>query len=254
MTRFRPCIDLYQGKVRQIVGGSYKDSGPEVNFTSDRPSSWYAELYKKDGLMGGHVIMLGPGNEQAALEALAVFPNGMQVGGGITIDNAEHYLDNGASHVIVTSWIFPGKELDRKRLDRLSNAVGKERLVLDLSCRKSQGTWFIAKDKWQTLTKTEITAQLLQELQQYCAEFLIHAADVEGKCRGIDEELVAFLGNTIGIPATYAGGARHISDLERVAELSRGKVDLTVGSALDIFGGNLVKYSDCVSFNRSRKI
>ena len=79
---------------------------------------------------------------------------------------------------------------------------------------------------------------------------LVHAADVEGKCEGIDERLVEFLGSHCPIPVTYAGGARSFEDLATVDLLSEGKVDLTIGSALDIFGGMQVKYSDCVEWNQ----
>jgi len=255
MTIFRPCIDLHQGKVKQIVGASFTDSGNNLktNFISQRPSSWYAELFKKDGLKGGHVIKLGEGNEKAALEALQAYPGGLQIGGGINPDNAEYYLKNGASHVITTSWIFPGLSLDWERLRGLSSRIEKKLLVLDLSCRKMGNSWFISKNKWQTVTDEEITEPLLHKLQEYCGEFLIHAANVEGKCLGIDRELVEFLGRAVEIPATYAGGAKQLSDLDTVKRLSHGKVDLTVGSALDIYGGNLIKYQDCVEFNQSQK-
>ncbi|MBF0431067.1 MAG: phosphoribosylformimino-5-aminoimidazole carboxamide ribotide isomerase [Fibrobacteria bacterium] len=251
MTIFRPCIDLHNGKVKQIVGGTWSGNAQEiaVNFTSEHSSGWYAERYKKDGLKGGHVIMLGPGNENAALEALKSYPGGMQLGGGITPDNAKDYLDAGASHVIVTSWVIPQERLDRERLATLIKMVGVNRLVLDLSCRKQGNSWFIAKDRWQTITKEEITPELLHELESCCDELLIHAADIEGQCKGIDQELTSFLGKYTNIPVTYAGGANNLADLTLVEKLSSGKVDLTIGSALDIFGGSLIQYQDCVDFN-----
>jgi phosphoribosylformimino-5-aminoimidazole carboxamide ribotide isomerase len=252
MTRFRPCIDLHSGKVKQIVGGSFSNSGEDLktNYISEHPAAWYAGLYKKDNLAGGHIIMLGEGNEGAALEALRAFSEGLQIGGGIRIENAEFYLLKGASHVIVTSWLIPQDLIDWNRLKQLSHLITKKRLVLDLSCRKLGDSWFISKNKWQTITKEEITESLIKRLQEYCDEFLIHAADIEGKCRGVDEKLVELLGSVVEVPTTYAGGAKHISDLDTVSKLSEGKVDLSIGSALDIFGGRLINYRDCVAFNQ----
>jgi len=252
MTVFKPCIDLHQGKVKQIVGGTLSEGNgtTQVNFESEKPSSWFADLYKKDGIKGGHIIQLGSGNHVAAISALEHFPGGMQIGGGINLENAVSYLAAGASHVILTSWVFPHLELDVQRLKSLTDLVGKENLVLDLSCRKQPDGWYIAKNKWQTLTNEKIDGDFLKLASDYCDEFLVHAADVEGKCEGIDEELVEFLGTHTNIPLTYAGGAKSIHDLNRVKELSGGKVDLTIGSALDIFGGELVSYTDCVAYNR----
>ena len=253
MTKFRPCIDLHDGRVKQIVGSSLSDSGAglKTNFETDRSPAWFAELYKKDGIRGGHVIMLGKGNEQAAKAALGAYPGGLQVGGGITADNAKEYLDAGASHVIVTSWIFPEGHLDRERLERLSETVGKEHLVLDLSCKRVDKGWKIAVNRWQTLIDIAINAENLADLSRYCDEFLIHAADVEGKQQGMDDELIVFLSKHSPIPCTYAGGARTIADLEHCKEISNGKIDLTIGSALDLFGGTGVKYDDCVKFNKA---
>ena len=249
---FRPCIDLHEGKVKQIVGGTLgADAGAlRTNFVSERPASWYAELYKRDGLKGGHVILLGPGNEAAALEALAAYPGGLQVGGGINAGNARVWLDAGASHVIVTSWVFRDGRLDEERLRSLVAAVGKERLVLDLSCRKRGDDYFVVTDRWQKFTELKITRETLERLAGSCSEFLIHAADVEGLCRGIDAELVWKLGEWTPIPTTYAGGAKSLADLEDVTRLGRGCIDLTIGSALDIFGGTGVRYEDAVEFNR----
>lgn len=96
-------------------------------------------------------------------------------------------------------------------------------------------------------------AETLDRLSAYCSEFLIHAADVEGLCHGIDEDLVKALGEWATIPVTYAGGAYSIRDLKTVEELSGERVDLTYGSALDIFGGDKVKFEDCVGWNKERE-
>lgn len=257
MTKFRPCIDLHDGKVKQIVGSSLSDSGAglKTNFETDRSSAWFAELYKKDHIRGGHVIMLGKGNEDAAKAALAAYPGGLQVGGGITADNAREYLDAGASHVIVTSWIFPEGKLDMDRLNRLVATVGKDHLILDLSCKRTGADrdgnpqWSIAINRWQTLIDIQITPETLSELANYCDEFLVHAADVEGKQQGMDDDLIRFLARESPIPVTYAGGAKSLKDLKHCKEISGGKIDLTIGSALDLFGGKGVKYDECVKFN-----
>ncbi|MFC1586143.1 phosphoribosylformimino-5-aminoimidazole carboxamide ribotide isomerase [Fibrobacterota bacterium] len=255
MTIFRPCIDLHRGKVKQIVGSTFDEAGAglKTNFTSSRSSSWYAGLYKKDGLKGGHIIRLGKGNREAALEALAAYPGGLQIGGGMNPGNAESFLNAGASHIIVTSWIIPGVKLDWDRLEFFSDIVGKNQLVVDLSCRRQGDSWFVAKDKWRTITEEKLNTALLDKLQDYCGEFLVHAVDSEGKQQGIDKKLVEFLGRSVSIPTTYAGGARHLSDLSSVEDLSKGTLDVTIGSALDVFGGTQVAYRDCVEFNRSRK-
>ena len=249
---FRPCIDLHEGKVKQIVGGTLGEAGPRTNFVSDRPAAWFAELYKRDGLAGGHVIMLGPGNETEALAALAAFPGGLQIGGGINSENARGWLDAGASHIIVTSWVFREGRVDWQRLDELVKTAGRNRLVLDLSCRKRGENYFVVTDRWQKFTELAISRNALQKLAKSCAEFLVHAVDVEGLCRGIDRELVEKLGEWTTVPTTYAGGANSLSDLEEVARLGQGRIDLTIGSALDIFGGNGVRYADLLKFNRRR--
>jgi phosphoribosylformimino-5-aminoimidazole carboxamide ribotide isomerase len=275
---FRPCIDLHEGKVKQIVGGTLgAPDNLRTNFISEKPARWFAELYKRDGLFGGHVIMLGAGNEIEARAALKIFPGGLQIGGGINSQNARGWLDAGASHVIVTSWVFREGRVDWARLDELVKTIGKEKLVLDLSCRKrvegrkskveSQTTgdsqsldprlstldYFVVTDRWQKFTELLVNEETLQKFSDYCAEFLVHAVDVEGLCTGIDRELIEMLGKFSPMPTTYAGGANSISDLETVTQLGRGKIDLTIGSALDIFGGSGVKYADCVKFNRRQK-
>ena len=248
---FRPCIDLHEGRVKQIVGGSLDTHQLRTNFVSEKPSSWFAELYKKDQLRGGHVIMLGPGNEPAALEALRAYPGGLQVGGGINSDNARTYLDAGASHVIVTSWIFRDGRVEWDRLKQLVGQIGKKRLVLDLSCRQRDRQYFVVTDRWQKFTTTTLSAETLASMAEYCDEFLIHAVDVEGLCRGIDQELVEQLSHWRSIPTTYAGGAKSLQDLETVTRISANRIDLTIGSALDIFGGTGVTYQECIEFNRS---
>jgi phosphoribosylformimino-5-aminoimidazole carboxamide ribotide isomerase len=250
---FRPCIDLHEGRVKQIVGGSLSDSGSglRTNFVSERPASWFAELYRKDDLRGGHVIMLGPKNDEAARGALGAWPGGLQIGGGINAQNAEAWLDAGASHVIVTSWVFRDGKLDWTRLRELVALVGRKRLVLDLSCRQRGDDYFVVTDRWQKFTDMIVNAETLETLAKECDEFLIHAVDVEGLCQGIDARLVEKLGQWSPIPTTYAGGAKSMDDLRAVSQLSGGRVGLTIGSALDIFGGSGVRYEDAVAFNRA---
>lgn len=259
MTIFRPCIDLHEGKVKQIVGGTLRDRGPgpRENYVATESAAWYAEKYRDDHLTGGHVIKLGPGNDQPAREALAAYPGGLQVGGGINAVNAGSWIDAGASHVIVTSWLFNTEgRLMVERLDELRKAVGKERIVLDLSCRRhldgdGHVGWTVAMNRWQTLTEIDITTARLAQLSEHAAEFLIHAADVEGLCRGIDEDLVQLMGNWGGIPMTYAGGVATMDDMQKVRIASGGKVDVTVGSALDLFGGKGVCYDEAVRWSKS---
>lgn len=246
--KFRPCIDLHDGKVKQIVGGSLTDGAePETNFVSDRSPGWYAELYRSDNLTGGHVIKLGPGNDEAAREALAAWPGGLQVGGGITAENASAWLDAGAARIIVTSYLFQKQQLDPGRLDRLVAAVGKDRLVLDLSCRKRNDEYRVVTDRWQTFTNTVVNEHALQTLSGYCSEFLIHGVDVEGKQQGMDEELIALLATCSPIPCVYAGGVRSFADLEKLNATGGGRIDVTIGSALDLFGGPL-PYRDVVDY------
>ncbi len=249
MTAFRPCIDLHQGQVKQIVGGSLTDDGADTNFVSQHDAAYYARLYRQHQLTGGHVIALGPNNQQQALEALAAYPQGLQFGGGVNLDNAASYLEAGASHIIVTSYLFENGQFSWPRLEAIKEAVGKKHLVLDLSCRKTDQGWMIATDRWQTISNTPVNAQSIAELENHCAEFLVHAADVEGLQSGIDQDLVRLLGDCCKLPCTYAGGARSLDDLKLVDSLSSGKVDLTIGSALDIFGGQGVTLDDCIQWN-----
>jgi phosphoribosylformimino-5-aminoimidazole carboxamide ribotide isomerase len=234
------------------VGGTLTDSGAgtRTNFESDRPADWFARRYREDGLAGGHVISLGPGNEDAARAALGAYPGGLHLGGGVTAANARSWLDAGASHVIVTSWVFREGRLDDERLKELVGIVGRDRLVLDLSCRRRGDDYFVVTDRWQKFTDLKVEKPALERLASSCAEFLVHAVDVEGLCRGIDRELVARLAEATPLPTTYAGGASSMQDLEDVTAISQGRIDLTIGSALDLFGGQGVRYADCVAFNR----
>lgn len=234
--KFRPCIDLHDGKVKQIVGGN---ATLTENFVSEKSASYFARLYAEAGLTGGHVIKLGRGNDSAAKEALKAYPKGLQVGGGITASNALEWLEAGASHVIVTSWVFVDGELDKGRLEELEEVVGRDRLVLDLSCRRRDQEYYVVTDRWQVFSSLRVDKATLDELAQYCSEFLVHGVDVEGKRLGIDDTLVELLAASSPIPVTYAGGVRSLADVDRVFQLGRAKVDLTIGSALDIFGGDL---------------
>lgn len=252
MTKFKGCIDIHNGQVKQIVGGSLSnlDSTLKTNFVSTHSADYYAQLYKTNNVHGTHVIKLGPGCDEAAKQALAAWPNSLQIGGGITSENAASWIMHGASKVIVTSYLFPDAQLSLSRLTELVKVVGgPEKLVIDLSCRRVGDKWMVAMNRWQTITQCEVCKETLDLLSQYCSEFLIHAADVEGLCRGIDEDLVRCLGNWVSIPTVYAGGAKSLDDLALVDKLSNGKVDLTFGSALDIFGGSAVKFADCVAWN-----
>lgn len=250
--RFRPCIDLREGRVVQIVGGSLKDNddaGTVTNFQSERSSAEFAAMYSEDGLTGGHVISLGPGNREAAMAALGAYRGGLQYGGGVNPQNASEFLDAGASHVIVTSYVFSDGRVDRERLRALVDKVGKRRLVLDLSCRKRDGDFWVVTDRWQKFTDVAVNASTLKDLAAHCDEFLVHGVDVEGKRQGIQAELVEILAEHAPIPVTYAGGVKSMADLDRVNELGRGRVDLTIGSALDVFGGSIA-YRDVVAWHR----
>ncbi len=240
--RFRPCIDLHDGKVKQIVGATLGGGKPAENFVSERSAADYARLFAADGLTGGHVIRLGGGCEEAALAALAAYPGGLQLGGGVTAENARFYLDRGASHVIVTSAAFREGRLSTEALASLRAAAGRERLVLDLSCLcGGDGRYRVAVDRWKTVTDTEVTPSLLAGLEKYCGEFLIHAVSVEGRQAGPDLALAALLGDYArgGLPVTYAGGLASETDIERLGAACGGALDYTVGSALDLYGGPL---------------
>ncbi|MGL1931096.1 MAG: phosphoribosylformimino-5-aminoimidazole carboxamide ribotide isomerase [Desulfotalea sp.] len=247
--KFRPCIDLHDGKVKQIVGSSLSDSNPselKTNFEADNPPNWFADMYRRDNLHGGHIIKLGSGNDVAAKKALAAWPSGMQIGGGINNSNAKEWLDAGASHLIVTSWVFRDGLVDYERLNELVAIAGKDKIVLDLSCRRRNNDYFIVTDRWQNFTEVKITEEVLANLSSFCDEFLIHAADVEGKCQGIELELLKILSQYTPIPTTYAGGIRNLDDMELIDKIGNGKIDATIGSALDIFGGDSITYSDAV--------
>jgi phosphoribosylformimino-5-aminoimidazole carboxamide ribotide isomerase len=257
--KFRPCIDIHEGKVKQIVGGTLKDNseGLVENFVTDKDVAYFAELYKRDGLIGGHIIMLGPGNEKEALKALRSYPNGLQVGGGINPVNAGYFLDQGASHVIVTSYVFKDGKINFNNLDKLIRVVGQERLVLDLSCREKNGTFLVVTDRWQNFTNFEVTPKNLDYLASYCDEFLVHGVDVEGQCNGVQTGLVQKLGlwasrEDVKTPVTYAGGIRSVDDLKVIYNLGEGKLDFTVGSALDIFGGKYLSYREIVDWKLHR--
>ena len=246
--RFRPCIDIHNGKVKQIVGGSLLDQGDYAkdNFVSEKDGDYYANLYREAGLAGGHIILLNKSDSQYYKEdvrqaclALKAFPGGLQIGGGMTDQNAAFFLDQGASHIIVTSFVFKDGKIDYEHLKKIAAITGKEHLVLDLSCRKKGDSYYIVTDRWQKFTEVELTQEVLDELSAYCDEFLIHAVDVEGKSSGIETEIAAMLGNWNGIPVTYAGGVGSFEDLRTLKTLGGGKVDVTIGSALDLFGGKM---------------
>lgn len=246
--KFRPCIDIHNGKVKQIVGGSLKDEGDFAsdNYVSEKNGDYYGALYEKAGLTGGHIIILNPKSSpyyeedvrQACL-ALGAAKGTLQIGGGMTDENAAYFLEQGASHIIVTSFVFKDGRINVENLKKIFAVTGKERLVLDLSCRKKDGDYYIVTDRWQKFTDVRLTYSILHELSEYCDEFLIHAVDVEGKSSGIEKELVEMLGQWDGIPITYAGGVSSFEDLEMLKKLGQNKIDVTIGSALDLFGGHM---------------
>ena len=246
--RFRPCIDIHNGQVKQIVGGSLADRGDfaKENFAASHGAEYYADLYRRDGLTGGHVILLNPASsgyfdktKEQALRALHAYPKGLQAGGGITAENAQEYLDAGASHVIVTSYVFAGGQIRWENMEALKKSVGKKHIVIDLSCRKKGEDYYIVTDRWQNFTNVKLSVQVLEEIADYCDEFLVHGVDVEGKSSGIDEALAKLLGSFEGCPVTYAGGIGTYEDIENRRKVTGGKIDFTIGSALDLFGGKL---------------
>ena len=246
--KFRPCIDIHNGKVKQIVGGSLKDENNQAkeNFVSEVDSTYYANLYKANNIKGGHIILLNSEDSEyfettksEALKALMAYKGGLQIGGGVNCDNALEYIKAGASHVIVTSYVFKNGKINYDNLNKIFNAVGKEHLVLDLSCRKKDDKYYIVTDRWQKFTDVCIDENIFYELSKYCDEFLVHAVDVEGKASGIEEEVAKILGRLENIKVTYAGGISSFADLDILKELGNGKVDFTIGSALDIFGGKM---------------
>ena len=245
---FRPCIDIHNGKVQQIVGGSLKDEGNQAkeNFVAEQDAAYFAEFYKKDKIRGGHIILLNPSDssyyketKRQALLALHTYPGGMQVGGGIHAENAKEFIEAGASHVIVTSYVFKDGKVNYNNLEKILAAVGKEHLVLDLSCRKKDGDYYIVTDRWQKFTEEKITPELLDKLKEYADEFLVHAVDVEGKASGIEVPLAERLGDWGRIPITYAGGVGSFEDLKQLKEYGKGRLNVTIGSALDLFGGRM---------------
>ncbi len=246
--RFRPCIDIHNGKVKQIVGGSLRDEGDvaKTNFQSEYGAEFYANMYRQDGLAGGHIILLNAKDSKyyeatkvQAMSALAAYPGGLQIGGGITAENAMEYIEAGASHVIVTSYVFRDGEISWENLRKLKEAVGKEHIVLDLSCRKKGGAYYIVTNRWQTFTNVIVNQEILTNLAEYCDEYLIHGVDMEGKSSGVELELVELLAEHATIPVTYAGGIGSMEDLETFRKASKGRLDFTVGSALDLFGGSI---------------
>lgn len=246
--KFRPCIDIHNGKVKQIVGGSLKDEGNQAseNFVSQQDAAFYARLYRTNGIRGGHIILLNPADSEyyqqtlsQAMEALSEYPSGLMVGGGIHPGNAEEFLKAGASHVIVTSFVFRDGKIAWDKLEQMVQAVGKERLVLDLSCRKKDRSYYIVTDRWQKFTDVKIEAEVLEKLRGYCDEFLVHAVDVEGKASGIERNLVRLLAQMEDISITYAGGVGRFEDLKELRREGRGRLDVTIGSALDLFGGSM---------------
>lgn len=256
--KFRPCIDIHNGKVKQIVGGSLQDAENRAveNFVSDCDGGFYGRLYRSYDLAGGHIILLNPSDSpyyaadlEQAEKALSAYPGGLMIGGGVTAENAERFIRMGATHVIVTSYVFYQGKVNYERLKSMQAAVGKEHLVLDLSCRKRDGRYYIVTDRWQNFTDTEVTEETLAELAEYADEYLIHAVDVEGKASGIECDLAAMLGKWDGIPVTYAGGVSSFRDLDILRELGNNKVDVTIGSALSIFGGKM-QFEDVITYMR----
>lgn len=246
--QFRPCIDIHNGKVKQIVGSTLKDEGDAAvdNFVSEKEADYYAALYQKKGLKGGHVILLNSSSSEyyeatknQALKALGAYKGGLQVGGGINPSNAREFIEAGADMVIVTSYVFSEGRIDYEHIKEMVDAVGREHLVLDMSCRKKDGDYYVVTDRWQKFTQEIVSVELLERLSEYCSEFLIHGVDVEGKSSGLDGELLAILSEYDGIPVTYAGGISSMEMLRMLKETGKNKINATIGSSLDIFGGEL---------------
>lgn len=256
--KLRPCIDIHNGHVVQIVGSSLNDEGDKAkaNFISEKDSTFYASLYKDKGLLGGHIILLNGKDSEyfeatrdEAIKALEAFPNGMQIGGGITADNAKYFIEKGASHVIVTSYVFSDGKICYNNLSKLVESVGRDHIVLDISCKRKGDKYFVATNRWQVVSDTEFNSELLTELSEYCDEYLVHAVDVEGKKAGINEEIANILKES-PIPVTYAGGISSYEDISKIAEIGSGDIDFTIGTALDIFGGelSLEKVIECTQY------
>lgn len=245
---FRPCIDIHNGQVKQIVGSTLEDQDDlaRENFVAVKGAEYYAQLYRENGIKGGHIILLNPAtspyydaDRSQAFRALAAYPGGLQVGGGVNADNAAAYLEAGASHVIVTSYVFQDGRINMGHLDQICQAVGKEHLVLDLSCRMRNGCYYIVTDRWQKFTKQALDARLIRELSGFCDEFLVHAVNVEGTAGGVDETLLQILSGDCPVPITYAGGIGTWEDIQKIRDIGGGRINFTVGSALDLFGGTL---------------
>lgn len=252
--RLRPCIDIHNGKVKQIVGGSLRDDGNCAieNFVAEKSAADFARFYHKDHLKGGHIILLNPAgspyyetSRNAALEALHAEPGDFSLGGGVTPENAWDYLNAGASHVIVTTYVFSEGRFNRQHLEQMVSAVGKKHLILDLSCRRKDNGFYIVTDRWQKWSDVKLSVHVLRKLSEFCDEFLIHGVDAEGRQSGPQLELVdliaaAFTGEKQWLfPVTYAGGIGSFQDLEAVRNHGKGMVDVTIGSALDLFGGRM---------------
>ena len=247
--RFRPCIDIHNGQVKQIVGGSLSESDKTTkeNYVSDKDAGYFASIYRENDLPGGHIIMLNKvgtdeyeASKKEALKGLMAYPGGMQIGGGITSDNALEFIEAGASHVIVTSYVFDDIKLSFNKLKALSDAVGRERIVLDLSCRYNNGRYYVVTDRWQKFTDVTVDEDTFKTLSDFCDEFLIHGVDVEGMRQGIDERLLDILAKASeNVTITYAGGVRDLADIDIIRNRGRGMINFTVGSALDLFGGTL---------------
>lgn len=246
--QFRPCIDIHNGKVKQIVGSSLRDANDyaKENFVSEKGADFFADLYKEKNLKGGHVILLNSkdsefyeATKEEALRALEAFPKGLGVGGGITDENAGEFLHAGASHVIVTSYLFEDGRLSKEKMEKLRDVAGREHIVFDLSVKRFEDGYHIMSNRWQVKTDEVLTPKLLKKLEGYCDEYLIHAVDVEGNNNGIETTLVEELSEYEGNAVTYAGGIHSYEDIEILRKAGKGRIHFTVGSALDLFGGKL---------------